>query len=58
MDERRPGIRPRPSLWRRLDMSARHSFAGSTTALMLLGPAAPLGLPGQPELAQVAAALS
>ena len=47
---RLPGIRPRQNLGRRLDMAARLSFPGSTTALLLLATAAPLGLPGQAEL--------
>ncbi len=54
--QRLPGIRPRQSIWRRLDMAARRSFPASTTALVLLATAAPLGLPGQPEL-QAASAL-
>jgi rod shape-determining protein MreD len=45
-----PGIRPRQSLGRRLDMAARIGFPGSTTALLLLVTAAPLGMPGQAEL--------
>src|SRR4051812_25621316 len=48
--ERRPGIRPRPSLGRRLDVAARRSFPGATTALLLLLTAGPLGLPGQAQL--------
>jgi rod shape-determining protein MreD len=47
---RRPGIRPRPSLWRRLDMSARFAFPAISTALLLLLFAAPLGLDFQPAL--------
>jgi len=50
MDERLPGIRPRQSLWRRLDMSARWSFPAATTALLCILTAAPLGLPAQAEL--------
>jgi rod shape-determining protein MreD len=50
MSERLPGIRPRPSLWGRLDGLARQSFAGATTGLMLLAVAAPFGLAGQAEL--------
>jgi len=50
VDERLPGIRPRQSLRRRLDMSARWSFPAATTALMFLLTAAPLGLPAQAEL--------
>jgi len=45
-----PGIRPRQSLGRRLDMAARRGFPGCTTALLLLATAAPLGVPGQAEL--------
>jgi rod shape-determining protein MreD len=48
--DRTPGIRPRPSLSRRLDMAARRAFPTATTALLLLVAAAPLGLPGQAEL--------
>ncbi|MBN8891846.1 MAG: hypothetical protein ABS99_06330 [Acetobacteraceae bacterium SCN 69-10] len=47
---RRPGIRPRPSLWRRLDVSARIAFPAASTALLLLMMAAPLGLTGQAAL--------
>ena len=50
MDERLPGIRPRPSLRRRLDMSARWGFPAATTALLLVLTAAPLGVPAQAEL--------
>ncbi len=46
----RPGIRPRPTLWRRLDAAARAGFPASTTALLLLILAAPLGLPAQAQL--------
>jgi rod shape-determining protein MreD len=50
--EKLPGIRPRPSLSRRLDMTARRAFPACTTALLVLTAAAPLGLPGQAELQQ------
>jgi len=50
MSDRLPGIRPRQSLWRRLDISARWSFPGCSTAILLALTAAPLGLPAQPEL--------
>ncbi len=50
MDERTPGVRPRPSLGRLLDVAARRSFPGATTVLLLLLTAGPLGLPGQAEL--------
>ncbi len=56
MPERKPGIRPRPSVRRQLDVAARHIFPGATTALAVLALAGPLGLPGQAEL-QCAAAL-
>ncbi len=57
MDDRLPGIRPRQSPSRRLDMAARRSFPAATTILLLLGSAVPLGMPGQAEL-QAAVALS
>lgn len=50
MDQRTPGIRPRPSLGRRLDMAARSAFPGAATAALLLVAAGPLGLAGQAEL--------
>ncbi len=50
MSDRLPGIRPRQSIWLRLDGFARHSFPGAGTALLLLLAAAPLGLPGQAQL--------
>jgi rod shape-determining protein MreD len=55
--ERLPGIRPRPSLGRVLDQVARWSFPASTTALLLLIAAAPIGLPGLGQL-QMAVALA
>jgi rod shape-determining protein MreD len=57
MSDRLPGIRPRQSLWRRLDATARWGFPASSTALALMLTAAPLGLPGQSEL-QAAIALA
>jgi rod shape-determining protein MreD len=48
-DDRRPGIRPRPTLLRRLDGAARASFPVSSAALLLLVLAGPLGLPGQAQ---------
>ena len=50
MTERKPGIRPRPSLGRSLDVAARYSFPGVSTALLMLVVAGPLWLPGQAEL--------
>jgi rod shape-determining protein MreD len=57
MDDRLPGIRPRPSLWRRLDMAARRGFPATLTALLLLLAASPLGILGQAQM-QMAVALS
>lgn len=48
--DRTPGIRPRPSLWRWLDLASRQSFPTLSTAGGMLLIAAPLGLPGQAEL--------
>ncbi len=45
-----PGIRPRQSLARRLDIAARRGFPTATTILLLLACGAPLGLPGRAEL--------
>lgn len=50
MAERTPGIRPRPSLGRHLDVAARRSFPVGSTALLLLLASGPFGLPGQAEL--------
>lgn len=55
MTDRLPGIRPRPSLWRLLDGAARAAFPVTIAALLLLLLAAPLGLPGQPQLQQAVA---
>jgi rod shape-determining protein MreD len=45
--DRRPGIRPRASIGRRLDIAARVSFPASITVLLMLLTQAPLGLPEQ-----------
>lgn len=55
--QRKPGIRPRPTLWRQLDAASRQAFPAACTALLLLLLAAPLGLTGQAQL-QPAAALA
>ncbi len=55
--DRKPGIRPRPSVSRQLDIASRRSFPAASAALALLVLAAPLGIPGQPEV-QAASALS
>ncbi|MCQ8240119.1 hypothetical protein [Rhizosaccharibacter radicis] len=48
--ERRPGIRPRPTLGRRLDAAARRVLPVGFTALAILLLSAPLGLPEQEAL--------
>jgi rod shape-determining protein MreD len=48
--DRRPGIRPRRTLGRRLDIAARVSFPACITILLMLLTEAPLGIPGQATL--------
>jgi rod shape-determining protein MreD len=48
--DRRPGIRPRASLGRRLDILARAGFPACITVLLMLLTQAPLGIPGQAAL--------
>ena len=55
--QRKPGIRPRPTLWRQLDAVSRQAFPAASTAVLLVALAAPLSLPGQAQL-QPAAALA
>jgi rod shape-determining protein MreD len=50
MSDRVPGIQPRPSLWRRLDIMARYCVPGGTTLLLVVLATAPFGLPGQAQL--------
>ncbi|HTC10499.1 MAG TPA: rod shape-determining protein MreD [Acetobacteraceae bacterium] len=45
-----PGIRPRPSLGRRLDILARQSFPASTTILLMLLCGLPFGIADQATL--------
>jgi rod shape-determining protein MreD len=52
VDERTPGIRPRPTFARRLDAAARSAFPFGLAVLLLLLSAAPLGLPAEAELQQ------
>ncbi|MBW4090460.1 MAG: rod shape-determining protein MreD [Proteobacteria bacterium] len=47
---RAPGIRPRPSLWRRLDVLARCAFPVTSTILLMLASNAPFGIPDQASL--------
>ncbi len=48
--DRRPGIRPRQSIGRRLDVAARTSFPASITILLMLLTQAPLDIPEQAAL--------
>jgi rod shape-determining protein MreD len=48
--DRRPGVRPRPTLANRLDGAARVSFPACITVLLMLLIAAPLGFNDQPAL--------
>ncbi|MBC7634329.1 MAG: rod shape-determining protein MreD [Acetobacteraceae bacterium] len=57
MSDRLPGIRPRPSIGRKLDIAARRSFPTVVTGLLLVLAAAPLGIGGQPQT-QLAIALA
>ena len=52
MDQKRPGIRPRPTRWRQLDSAARAAMPASTAVLLMLFFAAPLGVAGQAQLQQ------
>jgi rod shape-determining protein MreD len=45
-----PGIRPRATLGRRLDLAARHAFPASCTILLMLLTEAPFGIADQPVL--------
>ena len=46
-DDQIPGIRPRPSLGRRLDIMARHSFPATSTMLLMLLCGLPFGIADQ-----------
>ncbi len=48
--DRRPGIRPRPTLGRRLDIAARIGFPACVTILLMLLTDAPWGVSGQTTL--------
>jgi rod shape-determining protein MreD len=50
LDEQRPGIRPRATLARRLDLAARHAFPASITVLLMLLTEAPFGIVDQTAL--------
>jgi rod shape-determining protein MreD len=49
-DEQLPGIRPRPSLGRRLDIISRHSFPATSTVLLMLLCGLPFGFSDQAVL--------
>lgn len=49
-DEQLPGIRPRPSLGRRLDILARQSFPATSTVLLMLLCGLPFGIGDQAVL--------
>jgi rod shape-determining protein MreD len=49
-DDQLPGIRPRPSLGRRLDIMSRHSFPATSTVLLMLLCGVPLGIADQAVL--------
>jgi rod shape-determining protein MreD len=49
-DEQRPGIRPRATLGRRLDLAARHAFPASITILLMLLTEVPFGIADQTSL--------
>lgn len=48
--ERHPGIRPRPTIWRRLDAAGRRALPAAFSVLLVLLLCAPLGLPEQQAL--------
>ncbi|MBV9756216.1 MAG: rod shape-determining protein MreD [Alphaproteobacteria bacterium] len=48
--DRTPGIQPRPTLARRLDIAARASFPAVSALLLVVLLGAPLALPAQPDL--------
>jgi len=50
LNERIPGVRPRPSVGRRLDILWRHAFPGTTSLLLMVLSLAPFGLWGQAAL--------
>jgi rod shape-determining protein MreD len=53
-----PGIRPRPSLGRRLDVAARASFPATCTMLLMLLVSVPFGFAGQAALIPAVAMIS
>lgn len=45
--DKTPGIRPRPSVWRRLDAMSRASFPASCTIILMLLTRTPFGFADQ-----------
>jgi rod shape-determining protein MreD len=58
VDEQRPGIRPRATIARRLDLAARHAFPASCTVLLMLLTEVPFGVVDQTSLLPVVALAS
>jgi rod shape-determining protein MreD len=50
LSDRIPGVRPRLTMGRRLDIVCRHAFPGTTSVLLMMFSLAPLGLWGQAAL--------
>jgi rod shape-determining protein MreD len=48
--DKKPGIRPRITIWHQLDVAARYAFPLALTMLVLLLLSAPLGIPGQAQM--------
>lgn len=48
--DRHPGIRPRPTIWRRLDAAGRRALPAGFSVLLVLLLCAPFGLPEQQAL--------
>ncbi len=48
--DKKPGIRPRITVWHQLDVAARYAFPLALTVLVLLLLSAPLGIPGQAQM--------
>ena len=57
-EEQRPGVRPRSTLARRLDLAARHAFPAAITVLLMLLVEAPFGFADQATLLPVVALIS
>ena len=48
--DKKPGIRPRITVWHQLDVAARYVFPLGITVMVLLLLSAPLGIPGQAQM--------